>query len=89
MEQKETEVEKETPARPAGPVRKFFKSVRDRLGMSDKRFKKTYVVEFGIYHDGQKVSGFPMKVKANSREHAWKIISNYVEIKPIKLTLDQ
>lgn len=89
MKDEQKELEKEKAPTPAGPIRKFFRSVRDRLGMLDKRHKRTYEVIFGIYHDGIKVSQFPMKVKANNREHAWKIIGNYVEIKPIKLTLEQ
>jgi len=88
MKEEQKQIEKEKAPAPAGPIRKFFRSVRDRLGMSDKRFRKTYTVTFGIYHDGQHVSSFPMKVKANNREHAWKILSTHVEIKPIKLTLD-
>jgi hypothetical protein len=64
----------------------LFKTIRDRLGMGERVVHKhTYIVEFGIFHDGIKVSNFNMEIKANSREHAWRILANYVEVKPITL----
>lgn len=64
---------------------KLFNTIREKLGMLDRRHKQTFVVEFGIFHDGLKVSSFNMEVKANSRAHAWKILANYVEVKPVNL----
>jgi hypothetical protein len=65
----------------------FFRSIRERVFKPIVRGTKIYEIEYTVYHDSNVVTRFKLNLKANSKPHAWAILSKYVEIKPTDITL--
>lgn len=64
---------------------KLFRSIADKL-RPQKLGAHLFTAEFTIFHDEKPVTRFEMNVKANSKDHAERILERYVEIKRTKLT---
>lgn len=63
-----------------------------RTGMDKIRAgqpKKRYKVHYGVYHDGNLITRFELMITAKSRGHAWKILDQYVAIRPTAVTRAQ